>query len=266
METLTILAVGVGAYLIGSISGARLITRLFAPGKHVPDETELRLEGSDKTMVMKSVSATSVSANVGARYGFMTYVFDVLKVFIPVFLLKTRMPGSHYYLVAATTGIAGHIWPLYHGFKGGRGISAIYGGVFAIDWPGVLISAFAGMIFGFAVLRDLYLTYMAGLWFLIPWLWWRTRDPYVVLYAVAANILFFVSSVPELRAWYKIKKEPVWNEPTEAWKFSAMGRGIIKMGTKLGLIKKKAPRDARGTASQSDVPEPASRNDEDPIT
>jgi glycerol-3-phosphate acyltransferase PlsY len=233
------IAVGVGSYLIASISGARLVTALFARGKPVPEKTELRIEGSDKVVVMKSVSATSVSANLGAKYGFMTYVFDVLKVFIPVLLLRKQLPGTEYYLIAATTGVAGHIWPVYHRFRGGRGISAIYGGVFAIDWPGVLVTALAGMVFGFAVLKDIYITYMAGLWFLIPWLWWRTGDAYVVLYAVVVNILFFISSVPEAREWYKIKKEPVWNDPTEAWKISAMGRGIIKMGIRLGLIKKK---------------------------
>jgi glycerol-3-phosphate acyltransferase PlsY len=239
MDPFWAIGAGVGAYLIGSISGARLITAVFAGGRPVPKETELRIESSDKAVVMKSVSATSVSANVGPRYGFMTFLFDVLKVFIPVLLLRTQLPGTEYYLVAATTGVAGHIWPVYHGFRGGRGISAIYGGVFAIDWPGVLVTSLAGMVFGFAVLKDLYLTYMAGLWFLIPWLWWRTGDAHVVLYAVAVNILFFISSLPEARAWYRIKKEPGWNDPTEAWKMSAMGRGIIKMGTRLGLIKKK---------------------------
>jgi glycerol-3-phosphate acyltransferase PlsY len=154
-------------------------------------------------------------------------------------VLRRQLPGSDYYLVAATAGVAGHIWPVYHRFRGGRGISAIYGGVFAIDWPAVLVTALAGMLFGFAVLKDLYITYMAGLWFLVPWLWWRTRDPYVVLYAVVVNILFFISSLPEARAWFRIKKEPGWDDPTEAWKMSAMGRGIIKIGTRLGLIKKK---------------------------
>jgi glycerol-3-phosphate acyltransferase PlsY len=242
MDLLWPIGVGLGAYLVGSISGARLITALFARGTPVPDKTELRLEGSDKVLVMKSVSATSVSANVGPRYGFMTYLFDMLKVFIPVLLLRRLMPGTDHYLIAATAGVAGHIWPVYHRFKGGRGISAIYGGIFAIDWPAVLVTAFAGMIFGFAVLKDLYITYMAGLWFLIPWIWWRTGDSSAVLYAVAVNILFVISSIPEARAWYKIKKEPVWNDPTEAWKISAMGRGIIKMGIRLGLIKKKPAR------------------------
>jgi glycerol-3-phosphate acyltransferase PlsY len=239
MELLWPIGVGVGAYLIGSISGARLITALFARGKPVPEKTEFRLEGSDKAMVMKSISATSVSANVGPRYGFMTYVFDVLKVFIPVFILRRQLPGTEYYLIAATAAVVGHIWPVYHRFKGGRGVSAIYGGVFAIDWLGVLVTSLVGMVFGFGVIKDLYITYWAGLWLLIPWLWWRTGDTYVVLYAVVVNILFFVSTIPEAREWYKIKKEPVWNDPTEAWKISAMGRGIIKMGIRVGLIKKK---------------------------
>jgi glycerol-3-phosphate acyltransferase PlsY len=248
MDFFWVVAVGVGAYLIGSISGARLITAVFARGKPVPRETELRIEGSDKALVMKSVSATSVSANVGPRYGFMTYLFDMLKVFVPVLLLRKQVPGTDYYLIAAVTGVAGHIWPLYHGFRGGRGISAIYGGILAIDWPAILVTSLSGMVFGFAVLKDLYFTYMAGLWFLIPWVWWRTRDPYVVLYAVVVNLLFLVSSIPEARAWYRLKKEPVWNDPTEAWKVSAMGRGIIKMGIRLGFIKKKPAPSGRSAS------------------
>jgi glycerol-3-phosphate acyltransferase PlsY len=256
MDPLWVLGVAAGGYLIGSISGARLITALFARGTPVPEETALRIEGSDKALVMKSVSATSVSANVGPRYGFMTFLFDVLKVFIPVLLLRQLLPGTHYYLVAATTGVAGHIWPIYSRFKGGRGISAIYGGVFAVDWLGVPVTALAGMLFGFAVLKDVYLTYMAGLWFLIPWFWWRTGEPYVILYAVAVNILFLISSIPEAREWYKIKKEPVWNDPTEAWKISAMGRGIIKMGTRLGLIRKKPRRDQPAAPPAGGTPGP----------
>lgn len=261
MNPLWSIVVGVAAYLVGSISGARLITRVFARGMPVPDETELRLEGSDKVLVMKSVSATSVSANIGPRYGFMTFLFDVTKVFVPVLLFKQMLPGTQYYLIAATTGIVGHIWPVYHGFKGGRGVASIYGAVFAIDWPAVLVTALAGMLFGFAVLKDLYFTYMAGLWFLIPWLWWRTRDPYVVIFAVVVNVLFLVSSLSEARAWRKIKKEPVWNDPTEAWKISAMGRGIIKLGTRLGLIKKKMPKSAAADPPVLKKPDPSTGGD-----
>ena len=149
MDPLWSIGVGLAAYLVGSISGARLITRLFARGTPVPEETELRLEGSDKVLVMKSISATSVSANIGPRYGFMTFLFDVMKVFAPVLLLKQMLPGTQYYLIAAIAGIAGHIWPVYHGLRGGRGIASIYGAVFAIDWPAVLVTSLACMLFGY---------------------------------------------------------------------------------------------------------------------
>jgi glycerol-3-phosphate acyltransferase PlsY len=242
LDWLTGLIVAIGGYLVGSISGARLVSRIVAPGKPVPAETVMRIEGTDRTVTMKSVSATSVSANLGPRYGFMTYLFDLMKVFVPVLLLRIFMPGTHYYLIPATTGVAGHIWPVYHRFRGGRGASPIYGGVFAIDWPGVLVAAFGGMIFGFVVLKDIYFTYMAGLWFLIPWLWLRTRDPYVVLYAVAINVMFAISSIPEAREWFKVKREdPVWRDPAKAWQISAMGRGMVKMMKRLGLLKEEAP-------------------------
>jgi glycerol-3-phosphate acyltransferase PlsY len=216
------------------------VTAIFAPGTVLPKETELSIEASDKTMKVQTISATTVSTHVGAKLGFLTYVLDVLKVFVPVMLLKHFMPDTRYYLIAATTGVVGHIWPLYHRFRGGRGISAIYGGIFAIDWIAVFVTAIGGMLFGIIVVRDLYFTYTSGLWLLIPWLWWRTRDPYVVGYVLIVNILFTISSRQEAREWFRVKHEKGWDDWTEAWQISGMGRGIVKMGRRLGLIKKKA--------------------------
>jgi glycerol-3-phosphate acyltransferase PlsY len=241
MDIKLILAAALGGYLIGSISTGRVVAALFKPGVPLPEKAEVGIEGSDRKMVMTFVSATSISATLGAKYGFMTYVGDVLKVFIPAMALKRLLPGTHYYLVAAAAGMVGHIWPVYHKFRGGRGISAAYGGIFAIDWIGVFISAIGGMLFGIIVLKDLYFIYMAGLWFVIPWLWFRTHDIYIVMYAVIINILFSGSSIPEARQWFKLKREdPNWADWTQAWQISGMGRGIIKMGRRLGMIKKKS--------------------------
>jgi glycerol-3-phosphate acyltransferase PlsY len=233
------LAAAIGGYLIGSISSARIITAMFSPHAAVPKETTLGIEGSEKKLIFTSISATSVSANIGAKGGFLTFVMDTLKIFFPVMLLKHYFPGQYYFLIAATTGVAGHIWPIYHRFRGGRGISSIYGGVFAIDWLGVPVASLGGLFVGLVVLRDLYFTYMAGLWLLIPWLWFRTHDLYVILYMSVVNILFTVSALPETRQWFRLKKEDHWSDPMQAWQVSAMGRGILKMAKKLRLIKMK---------------------------
>jgi len=237
MNSMLLFGSAIGGYLIGSISSARIITYLFSRNKKVPEETTIEIETSDKKIVTKLVSATTVSTNVGPKFGFLTYVCDVLKIFIPTILLKSQFPDYHYYLLFATTGVVGHIWPIYHNFRGGRGISAIYGGIFAVDWMGVFVGAFSGLLFGLFILRDLYLTYTAGLLFLIPWLWFRTHDIYVILYIIVVNILLNISALPESRQWYKIKKEAGWNNPAQAFQVSAMGRGIIKMAKKIGFFK-----------------------------
>ena len=237
MNIIGMLASAVGGYLIGSISSARIVTSLFGQKNIVPEETTLGIEGSEKKIVTKLVSATTVSTNVGPKFGFMTYVLDVLKVFIPAYLLRRYYPDSQLYLIFATTGVVGHIWPIYHKFRGGRGISAIYGGIFAFDWLAVFVGAISGLIFGLIILRDLYLTYTIGLLFLVPWFWFRTHDPYIILYIIIVNILLNISALPESRQWYKIKKEAKWNDPAQAFQISAMGRGIIKMARKLGFFK-----------------------------
>jgi len=254
MDTFWFIISSIIGYLIGSVSSARIITRIFGKGKKVPEKTSFGIEASDKKIETKLVSATTVSVNVGAKFGFLTYVSDVFKVLIPVLILKHQFPDTYYFLVAASTGVIGHIWPVYYKFKGGRGISAIYGGVFVIDWIGVFVAAVGGMVLGLFVLRDLFFTYQAGLWLLIPWLWFRTHDIHYVIYAVVINILFTISSIPEMRQWFKIKKEKGWDDPAQAFQVSAMGRGIIKMAQKIGFFKATSvpPKNSSDSGSDQD--------------
>ena len=232
----------IAGYLMGAISSARLVTRIFAPGKPLPEITELKIEGSDKTMTSRTISATTVSHHIGSKYGFLTYVMDVLKVAIPTLVTKLLFPEQPYFLLVATAGLIGHIWPVYHKFKGGRGVSAIYGGFFVLDWIGVFATAIAGMLVGLVAFRDVLVAYMAGVWLIIPWLWFRTHNVHYVLYAVAVNIIFAIAMIPEWKNWLRIKKEEKWDDPVEVFQLQGMGRGLIKMAKKLGILKKKTEK------------------------
>lgn len=235
MNTTLALIAAIGGYLIGSLSFARVVTALAGYGRGFTEDAEVRLKGSDEGIRLDTVSATSVSLKAGPRLGFLTYVLDVLKVFVPVFALRHLYPDQPYYLITATAGVVGHIWPIYHGFKGGGGISAIYGGVFAFDWPGVFVAALGGMLLGLFVLRDFYLIYYCGLLLLIPWLWFRTGSVPVLAYSVAVNILFFLASYSAAKRVYALRRtDPRWGDPAQAWQFSAMGRGILKVLARFG--------------------------------
>ena len=239
MTAIYIAISAVVGYLVGSISMGRLIWKIVAPQKAIPKQTAFRLEGSEDELVTDLTSATTVSHHLGARYGFMTYVLDMLKVFLSALAVKLLLPGHPYFLVTAATGVIGHIWPVYHGFKGGRGISAIFGGVFLIDWIAVFASSLGGMIFGLVLMRDMLIAYMAGVWFLIPWMWFRTHDVYYLLYAVAINIAFNVAMIPEIKKWVRITREGKWSETANVMQLTGMGRGIFKMAKKLRIFKQK---------------------------
>ena len=239
MNIIYILASAVFGYLVGSISSGRTVWKLVAPAKPIPKETAFKLEGSDKELVTDLMSASTVSHHLGAKYGFMTYVLDVLKVSLSVLLVKHFLSTEPFFLITATTGVIGHIWPVYYGFKGGRGISAIFGGMFIIDWIGVFATSLGGMIFGLGIVRDMLVAYLAGVWFLIPWLWFRTHDLRYLLYAVAVNIVLNVATIPEIKKWIKITKEGKWSETSEVMQITGMGRGILKIAQKTGLARKK---------------------------
>ena len=250
-------------YLLGSISTARIVTRLAAPGSRASEGATLRLEGSEHTMRLRTVSATSVSLQIGPRYGFLTYVLDVLKIALPMLLLRGLFPDRALHLWCGAAGMVGHVWPVWHGFRGGRGISVAYGGLFAIDPIGVFVTSLLGMLFGLAVVRDVLTAYMGGVVLIMPWLWLRTHDPAVMVWAVFVNIVFAIAMVPEIRQWVRIRREDKWNDTAEVMQLSGMLRGILRMGMALGLVKKRevrAPRPMSEEGKERDADSAAPRD------
>jgi glycerol-3-phosphate acyltransferase PlsY len=229
-------------YLVGAASMARLVVWLFARGRYREGPTKLELEGTDRTMSLKTVSASSVSVQLGSRLGFTTYVLDVLKIVLPTLALKHLLPGTYAYIAFAAGGMLGHVFPVFHGFKGGRGISAAYAGLLSISWIGFLVCSLGGMLFGLVVLRDVWSAYCAGVWAMIPWLWFTTGDPVLLGYAVFVNLIFMLGMIPETRQWFRIRRENKWNDTTEVMQLSGMGRGLLKMARRLGVVKKPESR------------------------
>jgi glycerol-3-phosphate acyltransferase PlsY len=239
MDPLLTLLAAVTGYLCGSISFARLVSKIAAPQEDIT-KTEIDVEGSEEKVVMSAVSATTVSMHIGPRFGFATVVMDMLKIVVPTLLFKHLVPGAPYFLIAAATGLLGHIWPLYHGFQGGRGLSAVYGGMFAIDWIGVFATSLGGMVFGLFVLRDFLVAYMAGMWFIIPWLWFRTHDVGHLAYAIAVNIILALAMIPEVKQYVKLRREGKVEDLSEVMQLTGMGRGIYKMAERFGLLEDKS--------------------------
>jgi len=229
---IALLAAVVG-YLFGSISFARIVNRIVAPDEQITGiEVETR---SKEKFQVETVGGTSISMKLGAKYGGLTALLDMLKVALPTLAFRVGYPGAPYFLITAAMGLIGHNWPIYHRFKGGRGLSAIYGGLLVIDFVGSLITSIVGMVLGVAVIKDVFISYLAGLWLMIPWLWFRTHDPAHLAYVVFVNIIFLVAMIPEIRMMQDLKRRGMQDDMMTAMEATPMTRGIKKIAQRFGL-------------------------------
>jgi acyl phosphate:glycerol-3-phosphate acyltransferase len=238
MQPLLALSAVLSGYLLGSVSFSRLVSRLLAPGVDI-SSIELRNSKTPEPMRCDLVSATSVSMHLGARAGCLAAGLDMAKLALPTLLWRLLLPGEPYAVLCATAGMLGHVWPVFYRFRGGRGLSAIYGGLLGLDWPGALITATVGMVFGMFVVRQVFLAYLAGVWLIVPWLWLRTHSLIHVGYGLAANAVFIIAMLPDIRVMRRRRREGKAADFAEAMQMTPMGRGLYRIACRTGAIKSK---------------------------
>lgn len=127
------------AYLLGSISSAILVCRLFG----LPDP---RTEGSHNP------GATNVMRLGGKPAAALTLLGDVLKGVIPVTIAwQLDLPALHVSLVGFCAFL-GHLLPVFFRFQGGKGVATAFGVLFPLYWPAGLGTGLAWLIV-FALFR-----------------------------------------------------------------------------------------------------------------
>jgi glycerol-3-phosphate acyltransferase PlsY len=109
------------AYLIGSFSTAIMTCKIM--GIEDPRKT-----GS------KNPGATNVLRHGSKKAAIITLSGDMLKGFIPVFLITQFQPDNLTIALVGLSAFLGHLFPVYYGFKGGKGVATYYGVLLGINW------------------------------------------------------------------------------------------------------------------------------------
>lgn len=133
------------AYLVGGISPGYLLVRILL-------NTDLRTIGSG------SLGATNAGRALGKKGFYFTLVTDILKGALMVWLAKWLESPPVVVGAVVVAVIAGHIWPLWLHFHGGKGIATSLGAFVALDYKILLIG---GVV--------LLITYMITRRFLPSW-------------------------------------------------------------------------------------------------
>ncbi len=122
-------------YLLGSLPTGLLLTKLFS-------KADPRKTGS------KNIGATNIFRIAGKSLGMATLIGDLLKGAIPAFLAIQWGESNLWIAIAGLTPILGHIFPIFLGFKGGKGVATALGLYLVISPIAVFIEflIFAGIV------------------------------------------------------------------------------------------------------------------------
>jgi acyl-phosphate glycerol 3-phosphate acyltransferase len=133
---LPLVIAGFASYLIGSIPAGYIAGRIVG--------IDIRTVGSG------NIGATNVTRVLGKRYGYPVFIVDFLKGFaavgMSIMIAKRAQPASVpselFGVVGAVACVLGHSFPVWLGFKGGKGVAASAGALFGLT-PFVALIAVA---------------------------------------------------------------------------------------------------------------------------
>lgn len=168
---------GLFAYLLGSVPAAYIAARL---SKGV----DLRKAGSG------NVGASNVARTASKKLAIPVFLFDIGKGYLVVWLASLMGVDLFYQIIIGLQAVVGHNWPVFLGFKGGRGIATSLGVVLAVSpWLGLIMIVLA---YGMAPFKQL-----------------------------ALGVLIAVSSLPAL-AWFAASSMGISDKHGALWGFLVM--------------------------------------------
>jgi glycerol-3-phosphate acyltransferase PlsY len=172
-KTLAVLAVvAVCAYLIGNISPSILIARAHG--------IDIKKEGSG------NAGTTNVLRVLGKKAAAATLIIDILKGTVAV-VLAGLLVGSNAAMVAALASFCGHVWPVFFGFKGGKGVATAFGAICGIH-PGLGFSCLGVVLLIVLITKRMSAGSLAGA-LSFPVLCWFFEPRFIWLGSIMALII-----------------------------------------------------------------------------
>jgi acyl phosphate:glycerol-3-phosphate acyltransferase len=196
------------AYLLGSVVGS-LVIRPYAGG------VDIRTLGSG------NAGATNALRTLGRRMALVVFAIDVLKGWVATALLAPWpipfLPGEGalYDWTVPACGLAvilGHIYPVFFGFRGGKGMATLLGAVLGMSVrliaPMILTFLILVMVFGFVSLGT-----MAAVLALVLTALFERRGPPLVLFAILTFLLIVYThraNIARIRAGNESRARRLW--------------------------------------------------------
>mgnify|MGYP001824862296 FL=1 len=167
-----------GVYLLGSISTAIIVCKLMG----LPDP---RTEGS------RNPGATNVARLGGKKAAALTLIGDMLKGLIPVLIAHALHASPTVLAATALAAFLGHLYPVFFGFQGGKGVATALGVIYGLYWPVGLFTTgiwlAMAVVFRYSSLAALTAILLTPLGFL----WLKPDLPVIIAMLIITVILYW---------------------------------------------------------------------------
>ena len=167
----------VAAYLIGSIAFGIIVSKLY----RLPDP---------RTVGSGNIGATNVARSGKKSAAILTLLGDVFKGWLPVWLALQAGMLMHVVALVGLAVFVGHLYPVYHKFKGGKGVATALGVMIAFS--GWLALCTMGVWLGVFLLSRISSLSALVAAVLSPLIAWYFLSPYPVYVAVVVIMAAFL--------------------------------------------------------------------------
>lgn len=205
---LILLGLPVLAFLLGSIPWGVVFTRIFT---HI----DIRSQGSG------NIGATNVSRVAGSTLGIFTFMGDVLKGAVPVWVAmifpsENKWSNDIFLSAVALSAFLGHIYPLFLKFKnGGKGVATAAGCFVVLDPPACL-SALAAFILLLFLSRRVSVGSLSAALVLPIAVWFSTHSIEMTVGAGIMSVFIFIRHAENIQRLiagiepkFRQKKDPL---------------------------------------------------------
>jgi len=190
-----------GGYLFGSISTAIVTCKVMG----LPDP---RSQGS------RNPGATNVLRIGGKQAAFLTLAGDMLKGVIPVLIAQALHASPVIQAATALAAFLGHLYPVFFGFQGGKGVATALGVLFGLAWPvGLAVSGIwliMALLFRISSLSALTAMLLAPACF-----WWLRPEPAFIGVMCLITVMLFWRHRTNIRDLLKGTEGKIASHPDE---------------------------------------------------
>ena len=160
------------SYLVGSISGSLILGKIW--------KIDIRTLGSG------NAGGTNALRSVGVLFGTLTFIIDLTKGILPVYLVKG---DPSLMLLCGFSAMLGHVYPIFYNFKGGKGAGTLLG-VLIIALPSSVFYVIATFVTSVILSGYVGLSTMLAIFILVIYSIAYTSYPFIIF--SACSFLFII--------------------------------------------------------------------------